>query len=67
VTDDVAQRYSLDAFTRAVERVAGQARCTPDEAIDLMMDRAIQERCSLGDLALAVVDGTLRFDPTTDD
>jgi hypothetical protein len=62
VKDDTAQRYSLDAFTRAVHRVADQARCTFDEAIDLMLDRSIVERCSLGDLALSVVEGTLRFD-----
>ena len=62
VTDDVTARYTLDAFTRAVQCVADQARCTFDEAIDLMMDRAILERSSLGDLALGVVEGQTRFD-----
>jgi len=49
-------------FTRATERVAVQACCPHDAAIDLMLERADAERCSLGDLAIAIIAGTVRFD-----
>ncbi|MCU1464657.1 MAG: hypothetical protein JWM72_585 [Actinomycetia bacterium] len=62
MTDDLTATYYLGGFARAAERVAVQARCSFDEATDLMIERADTERCSLGDLAIAVVEGRIRFD-----
>jgi hypothetical protein len=61
VTDDVSATYYLGGFARAAQRVAVQAHCSFDEATDLMVDRADVEQCSLGDLAIAVVEGRIRF------
>ena len=52
----------LIAFARAAERVARQADCSYDTAVDLMIERAESERCSVGDLAIAIVEGTVQFD-----
>jgi hypothetical protein len=52
----------LIAFTRAVERVARQADCSYDDAVDLMIERANSEHCSLGDIATAIIEGTVQFD-----
>jgi hypothetical protein len=62
VTEDLSSTYYLGGFARAAERVAVQARCSFDEATDLMIERADAEQCSLGDLAIAVVEGRIRFD-----
>ena len=59
---DLSDNYTLGSFARATDRVAVQARCTFDEATDLMFERAEAERCSLGDIAIAVIEGRIRFD-----
>ena len=62
MADDLSATYYLGGFARAAERVAVQARCSFDEATDLMIERADDDHCSLGDLAIAVVEGRIRFD-----
>ena len=56
----VSTFYLLD-FERAVEHVAMQTGRSPDDASDRMIERAHVEQCTLGDLALAVVEGRVRF------
>jgi hypothetical protein len=60
--DRFASTYYLLSFERAVEQVAAQADCSVDDAIDLMLLFAETDECSLGDLAVAVLDGRVRFD-----
>jgi hypothetical protein len=49
-------------FTRAVEFVARQLDCSLDDAADLMLDRSVAEGTSLGEVAIGVVEGRIRFD-----
>jgi hypothetical protein len=41
--------------------VCAQARCTLDEALTLMVDRAQRDRVRLDAIAAAVIDGVMRF------
>jgi hypothetical protein len=41
--------------------VSVQAECTLDEALVLMSDRAIGSRCTVYEIATAVVDRTIHF------
>ncbi len=59
--DRLASMFYLLDFQRAVEQVATQAACSLDDAIDLMLLRAEHDECSLGDLAMAVLDGRVAF------
>jgi len=59
--DRLASMFYLLDFQRAVERVASQAGCSTDDAIDLMLHRAEVDECSLGDLALSVLAGRVAF------
>jgi hypothetical protein len=59
--DDLTSTYHLLAFTRAVDRVADQASCSRDDATELLIERANSERCSLGDLAHAVLERRIQF------
>jgi len=49
-------------FTRAVEFVARQLGCSVEDAADLMLDRSVAEGTSLGEVAIGVVEGRIRFD-----
>jgi hypothetical protein len=49
-------------FTLAVEYVARQLGCTVEDAADLMLDRSVAEGTSLGEVAIGVVEGRIRFD-----
>jgi hypothetical protein len=49
-------------FTRAVEFVARRLGCSVEDAADLLLDRSVAEGTSLGDLAIGVIDGRVRFD-----
>jgi hypothetical protein len=49
-------------FTRAVEYVARQLECSLEDAADLMLDRSVAEGTSLGEVAIGVVEGRIRFD-----
>ena len=59
--DRFASMFYLLDFQRAVELVATQAACSQHDAIDLMLHRAEQDECSLGDLAIAVLDRRVAF------
>lgn len=52
----------LTNFTRAVRALAQRTGCSVEDAVDLMFDRSIADGCSLGDVALAVVEGRIHFD-----
>jgi hypothetical protein len=56
---DFASGYYLLAFQRALDLVVAQTCCSRNDATDLMVHRAEAEQCSLGDLAIAVLDGGL--------
>jgi hypothetical protein len=60
--DDLPSSYHLVRFACATARVTAQAQCSTDDATDLMIDHCDNEGCSLGVLALAVVQGRIRFD-----
>ncbi len=49
-------------LTRAVEFVARRHGCSAEDAVDLMLDRSVAEGTSLGEVALGVVEGRVRFD-----
>jgi hypothetical protein len=49
-------------FTRAVDFVARQLDCSLEDAADLMLDRSVAEGTSLGEVAIGVVEGRIRFD-----
>ena len=42
--------------------VAAQAGCTPDEALTLMIELALEVRRTLDEVAAAIIDGSVRFD-----
>ena len=46
----------------AAEMISGQASCTHDEAIRLLMRRAVEVTRPVPDAARLVVEGVLRFD-----
>ena len=46
----------------AVERIAAEAACSPDDAVDWMLDRADLDWQQPGDLALPLNEGGVRFD-----
>lgn len=50
------------ALANAMGMVSVQADCTLDEALDLIVDRAQIARCTVYEIAVAVVDGSIRFD-----
>jgi hypothetical protein len=57
--DDFASTFHLLAFQRALDLVVAQECCSRNDATDLMVHRAEAEQCSLGDLAIAVLEGGL--------
>jgi hypothetical protein len=48
-------------FTRAVEFVARRLGCSVEDAADLLLDRSVAEGTSLGEIAIGVVEGRIRF------
>lgn len=50
------------AFEESVRRVAVALGRSLDDAVDLMMDRAELIGCSLGDLAVEILDGRIHLD-----
>jgi hypothetical protein len=64
--DQVVSTYYLLCFHRAIDRVAAQADCSVADATDLLLHRAEAEQCSLGDLAIAILEGRVRFDSARD-
>jgi hypothetical protein len=62
IDHDLPSSYHLVRFARATARVEAQAHCSTDHATDLMIEHCDREGCSLGELALAVVQGRIRFD-----
>jgi hypothetical protein len=57
--DRGASMYYLVGFQRALDLVVAQERCSRSDATDLLLHRAEAEQCSLGDLAMAVLDGAV--------
>lgn len=61
VTDEILAR--LDRISQASGMVSVQAECTVDYALHLMVDRANVTRCTLDDIAVAVIGRSIRFGP----
>ena len=57
-----ASRDYVALFALANRYVAAQAGCSLEDATDAMLDRSVADGCSLGDLAVGVVEGRVRFD-----
>ena len=62
VTERSAGPDYIAGFTRAVEFVARQLGCSVEDAADLMLDRSVSDGTSLGEVAVGVVEGRIRFD-----
>ncbi len=56
------RRSVVTTFTVAVRAVADRVGCSLDDATDLMFDRSMTDGSSLGDVAVAVVEGRICFD-----
>jgi hypothetical protein len=64
--NDLASTFYLLEFERAVDCVVGQTGRSVDDVSDRTIERAHVEQCTLGDLAMAVVEGKVRFDASRD-
>lgn len=51
----------LDVVNQAQGMISVQADCTLAAALQMMTDRAIVSRCTVTDIAVATVDGSIRF------
>jgi hypothetical protein len=62
IDHELPSSYYLLRFARATTLVAAQVRCSIDDATDLMIERCDADGGSLGDLAVDVIEGRIRFD-----
>ena len=61
MTDHSRSAY-MSEVNRAADVVSVQADCHIEQALRLMHDRAVVSRVTLSAIAVAVLDGSIRFD-----
>jgi len=60
-TDETGWVDPLDVIAQAMGMVSVQAECTVDEALVLMETRAVVSHCGVDEIAIATVEGRIRF------
>ena len=60
-TDEPGWVDPIDAIAQAMGMVSVQAECTVDEALVLIETRALVSHCAVDEIAVAIVDGSIRF------